>query len=304
MDKFETLCPGCFADKNKSVVCPHCRYDEGQLRSPMALPHRTLLHRQYLVGRVLGSPGGFGITYLGWDVKLETRVAIKEFLPSTLASRDTNSMTVVPHSKEAGEVFNFGMQQFLQEARILAKFNHPNLVRVRNFFEENDTTYLVMDYYEGNNLAELLNQKGGRLPEATAIQIMVQILDGLRHVHSKGLLHRDIKPQNIYLTHKGQAILLDFGAARVAMGERSRSLTVVMTPGFAPLEQYHRRGQQGPWTDIYACAATLFYIVTGEAPIEATERVKDDAFVSLKQVAGTMSTALYNCIAAGAVTGA
>ena len=276
----DTFCPGCFADRGRANPCPHCGYDEAVERSPLVLPHRTMLHGQFVVGRVLGKPGGFGITYLGWDLNLQTQVAIKEFLPRDLAGRSPDRATVVAHSGDDGEHFRFGLEQFLREARTIAQLNHPNIVRVRHFFEANGTAYLVMDYYQGLSLAEYLDQQGDRIPEEQAKQLMLPILDGLRAVHAKGFLHRDIKPQNIYLARLDSGgvrpILLDFGAARQAMGERSRSLSVVITPGYAPFEQYQRTGRQTIATDIYAAAAVLYRMLTGITPMEAVERVDRD----------------------------
>ena len=289
------LCPGCFANKGTASLCQHCGYDESLKRGPLVLAHRTPLHNgQYLIGKVLGKPGGFGITYLALDTKLETRVAIKEYLPRDLAGRDGDHATVSAHSAEDGENFRYGLTQFLQEARTLARFDHANIVRVRNFFEENSTGYLVMDYYDGITLADYLAQQPqGKLPEKTAVDILMPILDGLREVHAKNFLHRDIKPQNIYLTTGNRAILLDFGAARQAMGERSRSISVVLSEGYAPYEQYHRRGEQGPWTDIYASAAVLYHAVAGQAPPPATERVsKDELDVGALGVSDSLANAL------------
>ncbi|HOB52225.1 MAG TPA: protein kinase [Acidobacteriota bacterium] len=275
----ESYCPGCFHEKGTAPLCPACGYDERSRISPIALPPRSLLRDNYLVGRVLGRPGGFGITYLGYDLSLETRVAIKEYLPRDMAGRDDDHRTVVLHSQDDTESFTYGLEQFLKEARTLAKFNHPRVVRVRTFFQENGTAYLVMDYIEGISLAEFLERLDRPLTEQQALDMMMPILDGVGVVHSQGFLHRDIKPQNIYLTAARQPILLDFGAARLAMGEKSRSLSVILTPGFAPYEQYHRRGEQGPWTDIYACAATLYYMVTRQVPPDALEREKGDTLM-------------------------
>ncbi len=278
---FANLCPGCFADKGKVSACPRCGYDENAHGSPLLLAQRSVLyHGQYVVGRVLGKPGGFGITYLGYDTRLETRVAIKEYLPRDLAGRESDHHTVSPHSDEDADLFRYGLQQFLQEARLLAKFDHANIVRVRNFFTEHGTGYLVMDYYEGITLGEYLSrQPQGRLDEKTAAAVLLPILDGLREVHGQGVLHRDIKPGNIYLTTGNRPILLDFGAARQAMGERSKSLSVVLSEGFSPPEQYHRKGEQGPWTDVYGCAAVLYRMVTGEKPPPAPERLMRDELV-------------------------
>jgi len=198
------LCPGCFADKGTANPCPHCGFDEQAPRPAQALALRTLLNGQFVIGRVLGKPGGFGITYLGWDRQLQTRVAIKEYLPRDLAVRAPDGSSILPHTAEEGGLFRYGLEQFLAEARTLARMDHPNIVRVRHFFEANRSAYLVMDYYRGLSLAEHLErseQRGGpgRLSERNALTLMQPILDGLRAVHAKGFLHRDVKPQNIDL---------------------------------------------------------------------------------------------------------
>jgi serine/threonine protein kinase len=277
VDDLGNLCLGCMQDKGDAVACPKCGYRLDEKRSPLVLPYQSVLNNKFLVGRILGKPGGFGVTYLAWDLILQTAVAVKEYLPRDLVSRDANKLTVVPHSREEGEEFAYGLSQFLREARTLARFNHPNVVRVRDFFEQNQTAYLVMDYYEGISLDQYLSRNGGRLDEAVALAFMQPVLDGLSEVHAKGFLHRDIKPSNIYLTKAGTPILLDFGAARLALqGHRSRPLSVILTPGFAPFEQYLPKREFGPEVDIYACGATLYYLVTGEKPQEATARYKHD----------------------------
>jgi serine/threonine protein kinase len=274
------LCPGCFRERPRSRYCPHCGFDNTAERPGNALPPGAVLDGKYLIGRVLGRPGGFGITYLALDRHLETRVAIKEYLPRDLAMRANDAATIVAHSAEEQALLAYGLAQFLEEARVIARLDHPNVLRVRQFFEANASAYLVMDYYEGVTLAEHLGrQPGRRLPQAQALALLLPVLDGLRAVHAQGILHRDIKPGNVYLaqTDNGgvRPILLDFGAARQAVGERSRSMSVVLTEGYAPFEQYHRKGDQGPWTDIYAAAAVLYCMLTGDPPPAAPERVGD-----------------------------
>ena len=154
MEAWDMLCPGCFAEKGRVAVCPFCGYDEAERRTPLVLPHRTVLNGQFVVGKVLGKPGGFGITYLGWDINLATPVAVKEYLPRDYAGRDSDHASVMAHSREDASLFRFGLEQFLQEARTLARFDHPNVVRTRSFFEQNGTAYLVMDYLQGVNLSE------------------------------------------------------------------------------------------------------------------------------------------------------
>lgn len=264
------------AAKGAVAICPQCGYQLEQERSPLVLPYRAILNDKFLVGRVLGKPGGFGITYLAWDQTLETPVAIKEFLPGRTVSRDPGSSTVIPNSADDKPVFEKGLQVFLNEARTLVKFNHPNIVRVREYFSQNNTAYFVMDYYHGVSLSEYVRRHGSGLAPKPALAILLPMLAGLEVVHRQGYLHRDIKPGNIYLTANGNPILLDFGAARQVLGEETMSLSVVLTGGYAPYEQYHRKGKQGPWTDVYACGATLYFMLTGERPPDAIERGEDD----------------------------
>ncbi len=272
-------CPGCFEEEVSTggEPCPTCGWSGGQGRPPLALPVQTELKGRYQAGRVLGEPGGFGVTYLGHDRLQGQKIAIKEYFPREVAGRDTDGRSVVAHSGEGSEEFRYGKEQFLGEAQTLARFDHANIVSVRDFFEENGTAYLVMEYYEGKTLeAYLEEQPGGRMEPEAATEVMLRVLDGLKAVHEEGYLHRDVKPENVYLTKEGRPILIDFGAARQAVGERSQSLSVVMTPGYAPYEQYSRKGNQGPHTDVYGAGATLYRMVTGEKPPAATDRVIED----------------------------
>ena len=237
-----------------------------------ALPLKSML-LEYRLESVLGA-GGFGITYLGWDTNLEKHVAIKEYLPGDLAMRALDG-GVVPVNTDNKYNYKWGLDRFIQEARTLAKFSHPNIVRVNRFFEANGTSYMVMDYEDG----ESLNQYLRRVPmsdEVTLKNILLPILDGLQAVHQAGFLHRDIKPSNVFIREKGTPVLLDFGAARMATGGNSKSLTAIVSAGYAPLEQYISDGNQGPWSDIYALSGVMYRAVTNENPPDAVKRMKVD----------------------------
>lgn len=274
--------------------------DEPASRSPLALERETLLNQQFRIGRVLGV-GGFGITYLAFDEVLEMVVAVKEFLPNNIAVRKTGSQSVRPVSSGGNaHDFEFGLERFLQEARTLAKFeDHSNIVRVRTFFEENGTGYFVMNFYEGRTLGEYLSARNGFIQEEEALLIMRQVFDGLSAVHEQDVLHRDIDPSNIYLADNGTVVLLDFGAARAAVTERTQSMSVVLKRGYAPHEQYHSRGNQGPWTDVYACSATLYHILTGYKPPEAASRMMDDDLVAPDTLVPSLSEAANKAILKG-----
>ena len=272
------LCMGCMTEKQSSQeVCPVCDFIEGTAPdSPLFLPPRTVLENKYLIGRVLGQ-GGFGTTYLAWDLNLNVKLAIKEYFPQDLASRATGHSQVSAYSGSMGSQFEYGLDKFLQEARTLAQFEgHPNIVSVRDFFKSNGTAYFVMSYVEGITLKEHLANSGGKLPVEQARAVLMPVMDALKEVHEVNVLHRDISPDNIFINKKGQVILIDFGAARQAIGEKGRSLSIILKPGYAPEEQYRTKGVQGPWTDIYAIAATYYHLITGHQPPEALERLIDD----------------------------
>jgi serine/threonine protein kinase len=238
---------------------------------------------EYQIKSVLGKPGGFGITYLATDTHLHQSVAIKEYLPSDFAIREGVSTVSVKSSSDE-ESFKWGLKCFIDEARILAKFNHHNIVKVLRFFEANGTAYMVMEYQKGKSLVEYLKQR--RITEKELLTIVLPLLDGLEEVHKVGLSHRDIKPSNIYIRSRDNSpVLLDFGSARYTIGRKTRSITSIVTPGYAPLEQYDTEMKnQGAWTDIYALGAVMYYAINGEAPPAATSRVMKDPMIPAVKV--------------------
>jgi serine/threonine protein kinase len=242
----------------------------------MYLLSETELNNRYNIEDVLGH-GGFGITYSALDKILNVKVAIKEYLPRQLATRAEGQTKVSIFTGESRKHYEYGLRKFLEEAQSIAQFSHhPNIVSARDYFETNNTAYMVMEYIEGVTLKEYLEQKGGKIPFEEAKAIMMPVMDALREVHSVGLLHRDISPDNIYITTTGQVKVLDFGAARYYAGEQSKSLSVILKPGYAPEEQYRSSGKQGTWTDVYATGATIYRVISGKTPPEALDRKEED----------------------------
>jgi len=246
--------------------------------------------KEYVIGEKLGQ-GGFGITYRGFDPKLRMKVAIKEYYPNDFVGRSSDQNTLVLLSRENSELFNYGLKAFISEARTLAQLQHPSVVRVLNLFGMNGTAYLVMDYYEGETLHDYLaRQPGRKLPWRSALALLLPVLDGLRTVHDQGFMHRDVKPRNLYRTHQGQIILLDFGAARQVVSDHSRSLAIY-TSGYAAYEQ-HVQGRQGPWTDVYGAAATLYFTLTTQVPPPASERKQYDTLKPARHFSPDLPPAL------------
>ena len=242
----------------------------------MYLSRNTRLHQRYRIDEMLGH-GGFGITYSAWDEKLNIKVAVKEYLPRQLATRSEGQTRVSIYAGTAQQEFAYGLAAFQEEARATARFfNHPIIVSAIDYFQANGTAYMVMNYVEGLDFEKYLRQRGGKIPFEQALRILVPVLDALREVHDAGLLHRDVSPDNIYITKVGQIKLLDFGAARFVAREHSQSFSIILKEGYAPEEQYRRKGKQGPWTDEYAAAATLYRAITGERPSNAQDRLHED----------------------------
>lgn len=280
MDEATRYCLGCMENSAGAPLCPHCGYVAGTV--PESILHLTpgvVLKQRYLVGRVLGD-GGFGITYLGRDLVLDSKVAIKEYFPSGVAVRTRGEPHVFPASASFRQDFQWGMERFLDEARLVRKFkDHPNVVRVEDFFPENDTAYMILEFLDGITLEKYLEQHGGKIDWQSAVNCLGWVMDALREVHSAGVLHRDISPDNIFLVRSGHVKVIDFGAARQAMGQKSVNLSVILKHGYAPFEQYESKGQQGPWTDVYAASATLYRAITGQMPPAAPDRFSKDTLV-------------------------
>lgn len=297
-----TRCPSCFQEYDTEYgICPYCGFSvEGSQTENYCLLMGTEIADRYIIGGMLGL-GGFGITYRAWDKKLETVVAIKEYFPSGMVNRmpgRTEVMLIA--SKRRGEV-QCGKERFLDEARNLARFNtHPNIVNVFDYFEANNTAYIVMEYLDGSTLGKTVRDQGRPLPPEQCCDIARDICEALRALHASNILHRDISPDNIFLCKNGSVKLIDFGAARFAENQDAR-LTIVVKPGFAPPEQYERVNRQGPWTDLYALGATLYYMLTGQRPVESTNRkiqddLKEPATIN-EDVPGYLNTAVMRAMA-------
>ena len=234
-----------------------------------ALPLGTRL-QEYRLDAVLGQ-GAFAITYQGWDEHLQSPVAIKEFFPGELMERDETGAARLKPDADA-ELYEWGLSRFVAEAQVLAQFKHPNIVRVSRYFPGNRTAYIVMDYERGESLSQRLTREAAPLAEDVVRGLFLPLLSGLKVVHEKRYLHRDVKPANVYLREDGSPVLLDFGAARLEFGTSGGDSMNVLTPRYAPIEQYTADGEQGPWSDLYGLGATMYRCVTGEAPIDAQRR--------------------------------
>ena len=260
-------------------ICPYCGFEQNSApKEPYHLYPGTVLKQRYQIGTVLGF-GGFGVVYKAWDSLLNCVVAIKEYFPTATASRLPNKKIVkVSSNKKYYEEFQLGKIRFLEEARIMAKFaEHPNIVKIFDFFEENNTGYIVMEFLDGLNIGEYLKNEGRPLDIEDAISIMEAVCDILHVIHQAGILHRDIAPDNIFLCVGGKIKLLDLGAARIPNVDAN--LTRILKPGYAPPEQYSNDENQGIWTDVYALGATLYRMVTGKVPEESTNRKISDILI-------------------------
>lgn len=301
------ICMGCmepYADEYG--VCPFCGYIEGtKTTEALHMEPGSILRERYIVGRVLGF-GGFGVTYIGWDALLEQKVAIKEYLPSEFSTRVPGQTQVTVFNGVRQEQFEDGLKKFIEEAQRLAKFHSlEGIVKIFDSFGSNNTAYIVMEYLDGETLSQWLSKQNTVAPDE-AISMLLPVIRSLRAVHEQGIIHRDIAPDNIVLTKDGQIKLIDFGASRFATTTHSRSLTVIIKPGYSPEEQYRSRADQGPYTDVYAIGATLYRMIYGGAPPDAMERrayfesKKKDILTPLsktcKDITETQETAIFNAL--------
>ena len=279
--------------KQNSPICEHCGFNENTQNEPHQLPHGAVLRGQYLVGKCLGQ-GGFGITYLGWDLHLDIPIAIKEYYPNYIvANRDTRqSFALTGVAANMTDLYVSTRQRFLREARVLARLSTiPNIVRIHNFFEENNTAYIVMEYVKGIDLRQYMNMQGGRLTIQQTLTVLKPLMEAIHQVHQAGIVHRDISPDNIMLMADGTPKLLDFGAVRNmessnAEQELQHSTEAILKHGFAPMEQYQKRGALGPWTDEYALCATIYYCLTGRVPPDAPQRMTEDIHPEWDKIPG------------------
>lgn len=235
--------------------------------------------QEYVIAKTIGT-GGFGITYLGKDSNLDKNVAIKEYFPFSMAIRGLN-YTVRPRTTIGADInqYQWGLDRFIDEARTLAQFEHKNLIRVIRYLEQNNTAYIIMEFASGKNLSDVIKENGP-FDGPQLKNLILPLLDGLEIVHKEGVLHRDIKPENIIIRPDNSPVLIDFGAARQAIGAKSQQISAILTPGYAPYEQYSTQGKnQGPWTDIYALGAVAYSCLTGKTPVEASERNFEDCLI-------------------------
>ena len=278
--KIENLCINCMQEmETAGGTCEFCGFHTDEYKVPRHhMRPFTVLAGKYVIGKAIGE-GGFGITYIGMDLNLEVPVAIKEYYPRGFAMRDssTDASVVWSCSEDTQEFFEEGRKKFIKEARAVAKFrNLPEIVGVMDFFMENQTSYIVMEYLDGQTLKQYVKEKGGKISANELTEMIRPLVASLGKLHKENLIHRDISPDNIMILKDGNIKLLDFGGARDYASSNGKSMSVMIKHGYAPEEQYMSRGDQGPWTDVYALCATMYYCITGIVPPDALERLYED----------------------------
>ncbi len=275
----QKYCYNCMRPLDGAEVCKHCGTDCKALfrGKPYFLPCGTVLSNRYIIGRVIGE-GGFGITYIGMDTTLSKRVAVKEFYPSGIASRNSAVSKEISVLNERQGFFRGGVERFMVEAKSVAAFSdEEGIVDVQDYFQENNTAYIVMDYLDGENLKQYMRHHGLFEPERL-IRLLMPVMKALKDMHVNGIIHRDISPDNIMYTKKGTLKLMDFGSARSYIDDE-KQIAIILKQGFAPEEQFRHNGEQGPFNDVYALCATIYTCITGKVPPVAKDRVENDTLI-------------------------
>lgn len=300
-------CYNCFRSMDgRETACPFCGYRiDTQEKNVRILRPGTILNQRYETGRILGM-GGFGITYLAWDMQKKIRIAVKEYYPGTLVNRDVTSHegnTVHTVSETDRRNFQAGLERYVKEGKILSRYAALlGVVSVMEFFYENNTAYMVMEFVDGISLKDLAESRGGRLSSEEVLKLMKPVMKALAKLHEDKLLHRDISPDNIMLDRNGYVKLIDFGAARYFETEEElqKSMTIVLKHGYAPKEQYTRKGeQQGAWTDVYALCAVMYRLLTGEVPVGSLERVGKDSLIPIQKIVSEVPRHVVKAIEKG-----
>ena len=288
-------CYNCMTECADGVdICPHCGNKLSVKTDNLYYlqPGTVLCDGRYLIGNAINA-GGFGIVYRAWDWTFDKMIAIKEYYPGGVAARTPGTSQVLVYSDKRVQEYEQGKERFLNEARKVAKFNtHPSIVDVYDFFEENNTAYMVMEFMEGMTYKAYIKSQGGKVKQQVAVNVALAVLDALKEVHKEKIIHRDINPSNIFICGNGMVKLFDFGAARIEKSEMS----TVLTPHYAPPEQYSTTGKQGPYTDIYAVGATTYFALTGIKPEESTDRVQEDHLVPPHEVDPEIPVELSNAV--------
>lgn len=271
------LCESCFSEIGTEQTCPCCGFNSSEFTpDPMVLPLGTKLNDKIIIGKVMGK-GGFGITYLSYDLRMDKTIAVKEYYPNGISYRVPGGTEVAVADAKSAEAFEKGAEKFYNEAQMVSQFNgNPNIVSVYDYFRMNSTVYLIMEYLNGITLKNYV-KKHGTLNDGQALYVMDKIVAALSITHSAGVLHRDISPDNVMICSDGKIKLIDFGAARQILTESTSNLTVVMKPGYTPIEQYTKKGKQGAWTDIYSLGVSVYYALTGVIIDDPYVRMDDDS---------------------------
>ncbi len=276
-------CVNCFKPTNGAQICPHCGHDQSVgTKFNNVLPPFTVLNNIYIVGRVLGK-GGFGVTYIAQDTTNGRICAIKEYMPAEYSQRPGGTLNISPYNDEKSRyVFSHGREKFILEAQTLLKLrSNPIVVDILDYFEQNNTAYLVMEYLDGQDLRKMARASGGKLDPKFVKNVFVMVASSLMEIHRMNILHRDLSPENIIVTSKGNVKLIDFGAARNFVSTQNKGMSILLKPGFAPPEQYNKQGNHGPWSDVYALCATFYNLVSGQPLVDALFRYRGEKQPSL-----------------------